>query len=238
VSTQVTTHNPVRSDVAASPPAVPARRTRSRLWALAGVGAGICGVGTIVSSGMVNAIYDPTLFGDPAGIKAALAGQTTSMWAFHTFCSVGAVLLVVFAAGLFQRLRAVVPDSAVPVAALSGLVGTAVVSILGSGLDTEFVMGIPAPDMIQDSNAAMYNHWIGTIPWLWTLAGLAGLAVHVASRRGGVPRWLGIVGLVLGGLTVLLGVSPAQYMAGVTGPLWLLVTALGLTVGDKAFRHR
>jgi hypothetical protein len=30
---------------------------------------------------------------------------------------------------------------------------------------------------------------------------------------------------VLGGLTVLLGVSPLEYMSGVTGVLWLLVTA-------------
>ena len=56
------------------------------------------------------------------------------------------------------------------------------------------------------------------------------LALFVASRRGVVPRWIGLVGLVLGGLTVLLGVSPLEYMAGVTGALWLLVTALGFTV--------
>ena len=82
----------------------------------------------------------------------------------------------------------------------------------------------------------MYNHWIGTIPWLWTLAGLAGVALFAAFRRGGVPRWIGLVGLVLGGLTLLLGVSPLQYMAGMTGPLWLLVTSLGFAFGDKAYR--
>ena len=121
--------------------------------------------------------------------------------------------------------------------ALVGLAGTAVVSIMGSGLDTEFAM--PATDdgiTVDDGSAAIYNHWIGTIPWLWTLAGLAGLALFVAMRSGAVPRWIGIVGLVLGGLTVVLGVSPLQYMAGVTGVLWLLVTAIGFTVGDRAFR--
>jgi len=41
---------------------------------------------------------------------------------------------------------------------------------------------------------------------------------------------------VLGGLTVVLGVSPLEYMSGVIGVLWLLVTAIGFTVGDKAFR--
>lgn len=234
MSTHVTTQNLARADVsyADTPPARPG----SRRWAVAGIGAGLCGIGTMISSGLVNAIYDPELVGDPAGIAARLADQTGAMYAFHTFTALGAVLLVVFAAGLHRRLGAVLPGSSLPTVALSGLVGTAFVSIMGSGLDTEFMMGITEPDLVQDANAAMFNHWIGTIPWLWTLAGLAGLAMYTAYRRGGVPRWLGLVGLVLGGLTVLLGVSPLQYMAGVTGPLWLLVTAIGLTVGDKAHR--
>ncbi|RYP85400.1 hypothetical protein EKO23_12680 [Nocardioides guangzhouensis] len=228
----------VRADVpAGSPDVSPAtpRRT-SRSWAVAGIGAGLAGVGTIVASGMVNAVYDPDLAGDPAGIQARLADQTGAMYAFHTFTAVGAVLLLVFAAGLHRRLRAVLPESIAPTLALAGLAGTAVVSILGSGLDTEFMMGLTQDDVIQPANAAMYNHWIGTIPWLWTLAGLAGLALFSAYRRGGMPRWIGLTGVVLGGLTVLLGVSPVQYMAGMTGPLLVLVTAIGFTVGDRAHR--
>jgi hypothetical protein len=71
---------------------------------------------------------------------------------------------------------------------------------------------------------------------LWTLAGLAGVGLYVASRRDVAPRWIGRVGLVLGGLTVLLGISPLEYMSGVTGVLWLLVTSLGLAFGDRRFR--
>jgi hypothetical protein len=41
---------------------------------------------------------------------------------------------------------------------------------------------------------------------------------------------------VLGGLTVLVGVLPVQYMAGATGVLWLLITAIGFAAGDKAHR--
>ena len=41
---------------------------------------------------------------------------------------------------------------------------------------------------------------------------------------------------MLGGLTVVLGVSPLEYMSGVTGVLWLLVTAVGFTFGDRAVR--
>jgi len=237
VSTHVTTQNLVRSDVAEAGADRPAtRRTSSRGWAYAGIGAGLAGIGTIVSSSMVNAVYDKDIAGDPAAILAKLEGQTGAMFAFHTFTTVGAVLLLVFAAGLYRRLRTVLPDSTLPTLALSGLIGTAFVSIMGSGLDTEFMMGIPQDDAVLPTNAAMYNHWIGTIPWLWTLAGLAGVALFAASRRGGVPRWIGLVGLVLGGLTLLLGVSPLQYMAGMTGPLWLLVTSVGFAFGDKAYR--
>ena len=91
--------------------------------------------------------------------------------------------MVVFAAGLFRRLRANAADSLAPVVALVGLAGTAVVSIMGSGLDTEFMMPAgPGDASVDDASAAIYGHWIGTIPWLWTLAGLAGLA---SSRRPG-----------------------------------------------------
>ena len=237
MSTHVTTQNLVRSDVAeTSPDRAATRRTTSRGWAYAGIGAGLAGIGTIVTSSMVNAIYDKDIAGDPAAILAKLEDQTGAMYAFHTFTTVGAVLLLVFAAGLYRRLRAVLPDSSVPTVALSGLIGTAFVSVMGSGLDTEFIFGLMNDEPVNPANAALYNHWIGTIPWLWTLAGLAGVALFVAFRRGGVPRWIGLVGLVLGGLTLLLGVSPLQYMAGMTGPLWLLVTSVGFAFGDRAYR--
>ena len=55
----------------------------------------------------------------------------------------------------------------------------------------------------------------------------AGVTVAVAAlRHGATSRWIGWVGAVLGGVTLLLGISPLQYMAGMTGPLWLLVTAV------------
>jgi hypothetical protein len=41
---------------------------------------------------------------------------------------------------------------------------------------------------------------------------------------------------VLGGLTVLLGISPLEYMSGVVGALWLLATSIGFAFGDRRFR--
>lgn len=235
MTSYITSNNPVRSDLLDT--AHPVAQRQSRSWALAGIGAGIAGLGTIVTSGMVNAVYDPEIAGDPEAILAKLDEQTSTMLAFHTFAMVGAVLLVVFAAGLYRRLQArAVAGSIAPLIAFAGVLGTAIVTVMGSGLDTEFIFGLIGDEPVNPANAALYNHWIGTIPWIWALAGLAGLAVFKVSRTAGVPRWIGLVGLVLGGLTLLLGISPMQYMAGMTGPLWLLVTALGFCLGDRAHR--
>jgi hypothetical protein len=236
--TTVTTQNPVRSDLASTGAAhVDRTANPSRLWAVAGIGAALAGAATIVTSSAVDIVYRDEFAGTTDGVAAELSDKSPVLFAFHSITALGAVLMIVFGAGLFRRLRATAGDSLAPVVALVGLAGTAVVSILGSGLDTEFMM--PGPESepaYADSSAAIYNHWIGTIPWLWTLAGLAGLAVFAVSRARGVPRWLGFVGVVLGGLTVALGVSPLEYMSGVTGVLWLLVTAIGFTVGDRASR--
>lgn len=235
MTTHVTTHNPVRSDLTTEPAQAP-RTSTSRAWAWSGVVAGLAGIGTIAASGMVDAVYDESLFGDGEAIREKLADQTGQMLAFHTFGMVAAVALVVFAAGLQRRLRHRLGDSIAPGIASAGLLGTALVLVLGTGLDTEFILAFGEGDMVDPANAALYNHWIGTIPWCWGLAGLSALAVFSAYRQGAVPRWIGLTSLVLGGLTVLLGVSPVQYMAGMTAPLWLLVVATGFAVGDKEHR--
>jgi len=112
------------------------------------------------------------------------------------------------------------------------------VSVLGAGLDTEFMMAFATGDQntVPDSSASLYNNWIGTIPWVWVLAGLAGVAVYATSRLSVVPRWIGRVGLVMGGLAMLLGISPLEYMAGPIAALWLVVTSVGFLVGDRAHR--
>ena len=236
MTTQITTHNPVRADLPTAD-AAPAATGSDRRWALAGIGAGLAGLASLVATSMINGVYDQDLVGHPDLIADKIADQRGWMFAFHSISMLGALLLVVFAAGLFGRLKATVGVTTSSIVALAGLLGTAVVSVLGAGLDTEFMMSLSFDrDSIDDYNIAHYNHWIGTIPWLWVLAGLAGLALFAISRQGGVPRWIGRVGLVLGGLTALLGVSPLEYMSGVTGALLVLVTAIGFTAGDRSFR--
>lgn len=237
MTTHVTTPTPARSDVPLLPvldhgPAAPSRR-----WALAGVGAGVTAVLGSVASISLGAVYDRDLAGDAAGIAAALGDQTAAMVAFHVFGSLTALLMTVFAVGLFRRLRAALPaGSLVPGVAAAGLLGTSVVLVLATGLDTEFAFASMDTDTVVPEALVFYNHWVATIPGCWILVGMTGLALFAAARQGGLPRWMGRTGLLLGGLTTLVGIAPMQYMAGLTGTLMLLVVGLGLVVGDKAHR--
>lgn len=235
LASHVTTHNPVRADLPAEHG--PAGTRADRRWAFAGIGAGLAGIGTIVTSSSINGVYDQELVGHPDQIADKIADQAPYMFAFHSITMIGAILMVVFAAGLFCRLKAVVGVTASTIVALAGFLGTAVVSVMGAGLDTEFMMSLSFDrDSVDDYNIAHYNHWVGTIPWLWVLVGLSGLALFAIAKQGGVPRWIGRVGLVLGGLTALLGVSPLEYMSGVFGALMLVVVAVGFTAGDREYR--
>ena len=240
MSTHVATSNPVRSDVRSTEDvgSVSGQRSSSRLWALSGLGAGVLGLATIVTSSMVDVVYRDEFKGTTDGVAKALEDKAGVMFAFHSITTLGAILMVVFAAGLFRRLRRGAGDSIAPTVAFAGLLGTAVVSVLGAGLDTEIMMALATGDenTVPDSTASLYNNWIGTIPWVWVLAGLAALAVYATSRLGVVPRWIGRVGLVLGGLATLLGISPLEYMAGPVAALWLVVTSVGFLVGDRAHR--
>lgn len=234
--TTYSTQHPARTDLSSTP--VAAQR-QSRSWTLAGIGAGVAGLGAVIASGTVTAVYDEALFGDTEAQMDSLADSIPALLTFHTLTMICAVLTLVFAAGLYRRLRATAGDgSTAPMIAFGGLLGTSVVAVLGSGLDTEFIFGLLEDEkpVLDPSNAVFFGHWVGTIPWLWVLAGLSGLAVYAVGRAGGAPTWIGRVGLVLGGITLVAGISPLQYMAGFVGPLWLLVTALGFFLGDRAYR--
>jgi hypothetical protein len=156
---------------------------------------------------------------------------------FHTATLVGVVLLVVFGAGLRRRLQAQLPgDSLLPDVAYAGLLLTSVAGLMGSALDTEFGSALVQTERVKvvPEVFVFYGHWMGTVPWLWIGAGLTGVAVAAAAlRHRAVPRWIGWVGAVLGGVTLAFGVSPLQYMAGMFGPLLITIIAAGFLLGDR-----
>ena len=214
------------STTTAGPGTTPAGRG----WVLAGLGAGVLGIVGGVASGMVDAVYDPDVSGDPPTMLERLSEQVPEILVFHTATMVSCVLLVLFAVGLHRQLLArTAPGSLVPGVAVAGLGLVAVAQLLGAGLTTEFAFALVEDEhLVLPESAVFFNHWIGTIPWLWGGAGLTGLALFRAARQGAYASWLGWTSLVLGGLTALFMISPLQYMAGMTGPVWLVVASLGL----------
>ena len=218
-------------DTTTTTDAGPVTRQPGGGWILAGIGAGVTGIVGGIAGSMVNAVYDPDLSGDAAGITDRLSDQVPQILVFHTATMISCVLLVLFAAGLHRQLvRRTGPDSLVPGVAVAGLGLVAVAQLIGAGLTTEFAFALAQdPDLVVPEVAVFFNHWIGTVPWLWGGAGLTGLAMAVATfRQGAYARWIGWTSLVLGGLTALFLISPLQYMAGMTGPVWLVVVSLGL----------
>jgi len=209
--------------------------TRSpRAWAWTGVAGGVLGLAMIQASLAASVDWTATA-GDPEAMLADIATKQGPLLVFHTLAVLTMLALPIFGAGLKRRL-----DQQGPVGglhgqvALGGLLLTAAALLLGSGLDTQFALGLSQPEMYVPESVAFYTDWVATIPWLWVGAGLSAIALSVASlRHGAAPRWLGIVSLVLGVLTTVTGVSPLQYMAGFVGPLWLLVVSLGFALGDR-----
>jgi len=236
MSTHVTTHNPARADVPQLPQEVAVTTRPSRRWAQVGVLAGLTSMAALVASYGLDSIYNPDLAGDAEAVAADLGDKAGVIVAFHVLETTAAVLLAVFALGLYRRLRAAMPEgSLVPGAAAFGLLGTSVVMVLASGLDTEFAFGA-GTDHVTAEASTFYNHWTGTIPGVWVLVGMTGLALFAAGRARAVPRWIGIAGLVLGGIALVSGISPLQYLAVAPGALLVLLTAAGFAFGDKAHR--
>lgn len=211
------------------------RPVEGSLWAWAGAAAGLAGVVGIQASMAMGAAYNEETAGDAVAITAEFAGQRTPMLVMHLTLMVTTVLLLVFAAGLQRRLRVALPEfSILPAVAAFGLLLTSAATLLGTGLDTELLFGLGEPGQMVPEVAVVASHWMGTIPWLWVGAGTSGLAVAVASlRHGAVPRWLGWTSVVLGGLTLLTGISPMQYLAGFVGPVWVLVAGIGFAVAAR-----
>ena len=171
------------STTTAGPGTTPAGRG----WVLAGLGAGVLGIVGGVASGMVDAVYDPDVSGDPPAMLERLSEQGPESLGFHTATMVSCVLLVLFAVGLHRQLLArTAPGSLVPGVAVAGLGLVAVAQLLGAGLTTEFAFALVEDEhLVLPESAVFFNHWIGTIPWLWGGAGLVvlGLLAWLFSRR-------------------------------------------------------
>lgn len=224
---------------AAYTPAPAAAGADSRAWAVAGIAAAVTGALSIFASLTYGAaVYEENAAANAAATVEQLADDRAWLVVFHTTTMATVLLLLVFAAGLKRRLEAQAPaGSLLPSIAGSGLLLVSVAGLMGSALDTEFLFGLSESDDLSPDNVMFFGHWVGTVPWLWVGAGVTALAVALAAlRHDAVPRWIGWVSLVLGGIITAFGVSPLQYMAGFFGPLWLLIAAIGFTRSERSGR--
>jgi len=232
VTTPMTSRTTDTLDGAPSRPMPPP----GRAWAVAGALAGLGGVVGIYASLQIDAVYNKDYAGDADRIADRLGDFVPEILVLHFAMMAASVLLLVFAAGLRRRLAGRLPsDSLLPNVAAAGLVVTSVVALLGVGFTTEIVFGLTDDEVALDPEfAAVVGHWMGTIPWLWVGTGVSGVCIALASfRHGALPRWIGLGAAGLGGLTLLAGLSPLQYMAGFFGPVLVLLLGVAFAFGDR-----
>ncbi len=210
-------------------------RTASTRWPLAGLGAGVCGVGMIVSSSGFGASSDDRVLADAGRLSRLLAADRNLLLPFLVSTTLGALLIVVFAAGLRRHLTAQEPASSIlPDVAAGGLVLVAVMLLVGGGVSTELWWGLGDLGLADaDALGSMY-HLVATMAWVWAGAGLTSLVVGWAAlRHGSAARWLGWVSAVLGVLTLVVSLAPVQYMSAMVGVVWLLIAGIGFTVAVR-----
>jgi hypothetical protein len=117
--------------------------------------------------------------------------------------------------------------------ASSGLLLTAGMCLVGSGICTELFHELrhasqTDPDTIA-ANLGIFN----TMGWVWAAAGLATGSVWSAARRGSVGRGLGRASLAATVLIVLTQVTPFQYMALLPAALWLVYAGISFARAEK-----
>ncbi len=233
MTTQITTQQRVRDDLADDE----ATRRPGRAWAISGALAGVGGFATTILSASAGAAYVDGEAQDADRILASLNDHVPALISFHVVATLTVLALVPFGLGLHRRLRAGLGrDSLVPGTAAFGILGTALVVLMGTALNTEFIFGVAGDALAVPEAATVFNHWIATVPWVWGLTGLTGWALFLAWRAGAVRAWLGIAAAVLGTLSLLLTVAPLQYMAGWTGSVMVVLVGLGFAFGDRGAR--
>ena len=229
MTTQISTQQRVRDDLADEAAPRP-----GRAWALSGVFAGVAGFATTILSAEAGAVYVDGQVQDADQVTASLSDHVPQLIAFHVVATLTFLALVPFGVGLYRRLRSELgPDSLAPGVAAFGILGTALVVLMGTALNTEFIFGVAGDPLAVPEAATVFNHWIATVPWVWSVTGLTGLALFAARRGGAVRGWIGLTGLVLGALSLLLTIVPLQYMSGWTGTVMVIAVGLGFVSGAR-----
>ena len=213
---------------------VPLAVGQSRVWAWCGIAAGVLGLVGFFLAGGVGVDTDD--LADNQLVAEAVTDAAPWVWAYQVVTVATAILVAVFAAGLFRKLSQQGPaQSLCPMLAVSGLLLVSAMSLVGGGICTEMFWGLIQDTAELDADTvaaqmAIYN----TMGWVWAGAGLAAGAVAVAGlRHGAVSRALGIGSVVAAGLIALTNLVPLQYMALVPGALWLVAAGVSFVRAEQ-----
>jgi hypothetical protein len=223
----------IGGSVEAATLAQPAVR-QSRIWALCGIGGGLLGlVGFFLTGGLA---VDTDALADNELVAEAVTDAAAWVWAYQVVTVGTAILVAVFAAGLFRKLSQQGPaQSLCPMLAVSGLLLVSAMSLVGGGICTEMFWGLTRDTAELDADTVAAQMAIfNTMAWVWAGAGLAAGAVAVAGlRHGAVSRALGIGSVLAATLIALLNIVPLQYMALVPGALWLIGAGISFARAEK-----
>jgi hypothetical protein len=207
---------------------------QSRVWALCGIGGGVLGlVGFFLAGGVA---VDTDDLADNELVAEAVTDAAAWVWAYQVVTVATAILVAVFAAGLFRKLSQQGPaQSLCPMLAVSGLLLVSAMSLVGGGICTEMFWGLTRDTAELDADTvAAQMAILNTMAWVWAGAGLAAGAVAVAGlRHGAVSRALGIGSVVAAALIALVNIVPLQYMALVPGALWLIGAGISFARAEK-----
>ncbi len=218
----------------ASTAAAPAAVRQSRVWAWCGIGAGLLGlVGFFLTGGVA---VDTDALADNQLVAEAVTDAAAWVWAYQVVTVATAILVAVFAAGLFRKLSQQGPaQSLCPMLAVSGLLLVSAMSLVGGGICTEMFWGLTRDTAELDADTVAAQMAIfNTMAWVWAGAGLAAGAVAVAGlRHGAVSRALGIGSAVAAGLIALTNLVPLQYMALVPGALWIVAAGISFVRAEQ-----
>lgn len=217
-----------------------ARRQRWPLW---GAAAGVLGAVGHLATAPPAAVFEAQSGGAGVEIIDMLDRGIFHVGAVAGYAAV--VCLVVFAAAWRRSIGHVGIASTAARAVPLALVASAGAMILGYGvmgaLSVYLPGGINAGDIPDEG---LYVLWmfldLGPYMAWWGVVGAALLVSYISLVERRLPIWLGVVG-VLAWLPPVgfLAVAGLTGFAGVVGPVWLVVTAVGLAVSrlpDAAVR--
>ena len=205
-----------------------------RGWARAGIGAGVLG---LVIFGMTGAlVVEDSALADNAEIAAALTDKAVWVWAYQVVGVSAALLVAVFATGLYRRLAQQSPaGSNAPMLSLGGLWLVSALGLVGSGISTEMFHGLRQPTEAQDPDTlaaqlAIFN----TMGWVWIGAILATASIaHVGLKHGSVSRGLAIGSVVATVLMAITNITPFQYMAMPVAAIWMIGTGISFARAER-----